>query len=141
FERVEADAAPLAGGAAPQRVVLLGSGAIFTEVLQAAKQLAARGIASDVYSVTSWIELARDGQRHQHAYITGLLESWPGPIVAATVYVRLLPESIRAYVPSGRRYVTLGTDGFGRSDTRAALRQFFQVDANAIEQAALRSLA
>ncbi|MBF6617717.1 MAG: alpha-ketoglutarate dehydrogenase [Candidimonas sp.] len=141
FERVEADAAALAGGAAPQRVVLLGSGAIFTEVLQAAKQLAARGIASDVYSVTSWTELARDGQRHQQAYITGVLEGSPGPIVAATDYVRLLPESIRAYLPPGRRYVTLGTDGFGRSDTRAALRQFFQIDANAIEQAALRSLA
>ena len=59
-----------------------------------------------------------------------------GPIVAASDYVRSVPESIRAFVPNGRRYVTLGTDGFGRSDTRAALRDFFGVDAASIAQAA-----
>ena len=70
--------------------------------------------------------------------------SWPaaqGPIIAATDYVRAVPESIRAFVPAGRRYLTLGTDGFGRSDTRAALREFFGVDAASIARAArLRAL-
>lgn len=206
FQRVEPDAdrakegvapsrmaaqEPAASHDQPPRVTLLGSGAILTEVLQAAQQLAARGIASDVYSVTSWTELARDGQRFEGGadadagvvvdasagpgvnaganteakakakadanadadgeakganaaqggpYITALLRGSQGPIIAATDYVRLVPESIRAYVPQGRHYTTLGTDGFGRSDTRAALRRFFQVDADAIEQAALRRL-
>ena len=63
-----------------------------------------------------------------------------GPVVAASDYVRAVPESIRAFVPPGRRYVTLGTDGFGRSDTRAALRAFFGVDAASIVKAALHAL-
>ena len=63
-----------------------------------------------------------------------------GPIVVATDYVRAVPESIRAYIPTGRRYLSLGTDGFGRSDTRAALRAFFQVDARSIVKAALHAL-
>jgi pyruvate dehydrogenase E1 component len=135
---------------ARQRVTLLGSGAILTEVLQAAQQLAADGIPADVYSVTSWSELARDGlaceQRARRgegeapAYIGGLLAG-SGPVVAASDYVRAVPESIRAYVPPGRRYVTLGTDGFGRSDTRAALRAFFGVDAAGIVKAAHHALA
>ena len=62
-------------------------------------------------------------------------------MVAATDYVRAVPESIRAFVPPGRRYLTLGTDGFGRSDTRAALRRFFQVDAASIVNAAHHALA
>jgi pyruvate dehydrogenase E1 component len=61
-----------------------------------------------------------------------------GPIIAATDYVRAVPEAIRAYLPEGRRYTTLGTDGFGRSDTRAALRAFFKVDAASIVAAALQ---
>jgi pyruvate dehydrogenase E1 component len=63
-----------------------------------------------------------------------------GPIVIASDYVRAVPEQIRAFLPSGRRCVTLGTDGFGRSDTRAALRRHFEVDSKAIAQTALRSL-
>jgi pyruvate dehydrogenase E1 component len=59
-----------------------------------------------------------------------------GPVIAATDYVRAVPETVRAFVPEGRRYLTLGTDGFGRSDTRAALRQFFGVDAQAVAKAA-----
>ena len=59
-----------------------------------------------------------------------------GPVIAATDYVRAVPETVRAFVPEGRRYITLGTDGFGRSDTRAALRQFFGVDAQAVAKAA-----
>ncbi|MGQ3198285.1 MAG: hypothetical protein ACT6UH_27075, partial [Hydrogenophaga sp.] len=62
------------------------------------------------------------------------------PIVAATDYVRAVPESIRAFLPMGRRYLTLGTDGFGRSDTRAALRGFFGVDAQSIAKAARHAL-
>jgi pyruvate dehydrogenase E1 component len=119
-----------------RRVTLLGSGAILTEVIRAAHQLASQGIGSDVYSITSWSELARDGMASERAgseaYLIKLLSCSQGPIVAATDYVRALPETVRAYLPTGRRYVTLGTDGFGRSDTRAVLRSFFQVDAQSI---------
>ena len=69
-----------------------------------------------------------------------LLSTTQGPVIAATDYVRAVPESVRAFVPEGRRYTTLGTDGFGRSDTRAALRRFFAVDADSIVQAASRAL-
>ncbi|GIX53958.1 alpha-ketoglutarate dehydrogenase (plasmid) [Sphaerotilus sulfidivorans] len=127
-----------------QRVTLLGSGAIFTEVIKAAQQLAQQGVGVDVYSVTSWSELARDGMAHEAneagAYVTRLLADSTGPIVAATDYVRAVPESVRAFMPQGRRYATLGTDGFGRSDTRAALRSFFQVDAASIVARALAAL-
>jgi pyruvate dehydrogenase E1 component len=135
-----------------QRVTLMGSGAILTEVVKAAEQLAAQGIASDVFSVTSWSELARDGMACEMSALTGQgISSVPfvqqqlsrsqGPIVAATDYVRAVPESVRAFLPPGRRYMCLGTDGFGRSDTRAALRAFFQVDAASIVKAALHALS
>jgi pyruvate dehydrogenase E1 component len=125
-----------------QRVTLLGSGAIFTEVLKAAEQIAAEGVGVDVFSITSWSELARDGVAHgEDSHLTRLLLDSAGPLIAATDYVRTVPESVRAFVPEGRRFHTLGTDGFGRSDTRAALRAFFQVDATSIAQAALRALA
>lgn len=127
---------------AKQCLTLLGSGAIFTEVLKAAEQLAAQGIGVDVFSITSWSELARDGVAHaEAAHLTRLLADSAGPVVAATDYVRTVPESVRAFVPEGRRFHTLGTDGFGRSDTRAALRAFFQVDAESIVRQALASLA
>lgn len=119
-------------GEGQPQVTLLGSGAILTEVLKAAQQLAGEGVASEVISVTSWSELARDG-----AYAAQLLQG-AGPVVAASDYVRLVPESIRQFV--ARPYATLGTDGFGRSDTRAALREFFGVDAAAIAKAARLSL-
>ncbi|HCF3016954.1 pyruvate dehydrogenase (acetyl-transferring), homodimeric type [Stutzerimonas chloritidismutans] len=137
-------------GAAPGRVTLLGSGAILTEVIQAAEALAAKGIACDVLSITSWSELARDGRRCEEqalrgepadtAHIAALLQHTAGPVIAATDYVRQVPESIRACIPAGRRYVTLGTDGFGRSDTRAELRRFFSVDAGSIAATAIRLL-
>ena len=134
-----------------QRVTLMGSGAILTEVMKAAEQLAAQGIDSDVYSVTSWSELAREGvacekcelsgdTKREIPFVTQQLTMSRGPIIAATDYVRGVPESIRAFVPSGRRYVTLGTDGFGRSDTRAALRAYFNVDAASIVKTALSTL-
>ena len=127
-----------------KRVTLLGSGAIFTEVIQAAQQLAHKGIGADVYSITSWSELARDGMAHEcdgdDPYLVNLLGASSGPILAATDYVRAVPETIRAYLPKGRGYRTLGTDGFGRSDTRSVLRSFFQVDAQSILSRALVEL-
>ena len=132
---------------AAQRVTLLGSGAILTEVVKAAQQLAAQGVGVEVLSITSWSELARDGMAQEAlgtfsaGHLAQLLNATQGPVIAATDYVRAVPESVRAFVPEGRRYTTLGTDGFGRSDTRAALRRFFAVDADSIAQAAMRALA
>jgi pyruvate dehydrogenase E1 component len=128
------------------QATLLGSGAILTEVIKAAQQLCAEGITTSVYSVTSWSELARDGLACEQAALSGdpaagvpfiyqQLSKSQGPIIAATDYVRAVPETVRAYVPSSRRLMTLGTDGFGRSDTRAALRTFFGVDAQTIVRA------
>jgi pyruvate dehydrogenase E1 component len=84
---------------------------------------------------------ALQGEGAQVPYLRSLLAAGQGPIVAATDYVRAVPEQVRAYLPEGRRYTTLGTDGFGRSDTRAALRAFFSVDAAAIVRAARYALA
>ena len=138
------------------QVTLMGSGAILNEVVKAAQSLAEEGVAVEVFSVTSWSELARDGARCETATLNGQgghsaadaetpfiaqqLAGSHAPIVAATDYVRAVPESIRAFLPEGRRYLTLGTDGFGRSDTRAALRDFFGVDASSIARAARHSL-
>jgi pyruvate dehydrogenase E1 component len=134
------------------KVTLLGSGAILTEVIKAAEQLAQQGFDVDVVSVTSWSELARDGaacaavasapdKGFAPPWVQDVLSHTSGPLIAATDYVRAVPESIRAYLPAGRSYTTLGTDGFGRSDTRSALRQYFGVDAAAIVRAAQQQLA
>ncbi|CAN5463664.1 alpha-ketoglutarate dehydrogenase [soil metagenome] len=159
---------PAVGGKG-KGVTLMGSGAILGEVIKAAQQLAQQGITADVFSVTSWSELARDGQAvEQQAlndsaqapvlksaegratrsastralpFVARQLQAAQGPVIAATDYVRAVPESIRAFLPEGRSYLTLGTDGFGRSDTRAALRDFFGVDAAAVVRAALHVLA
>jgi pyruvate dehydrogenase E1 component len=135
---------------ASAEVTLLGSGAILREVMQAADLLAKEGIACQVFSVTSWSELARNGQaceqgalangKHLTPFVTTQLSNTQGPVIAATDYVRAVAESVRAYLPSNRRYLTLGTDGFGRSDTRAELRNFFQVDAHHIAKAARLAL-
>jgi len=133
-----------AKGAKPEsQVTLMGSGAIMTEVIKAADILSERGISVEIFSVTSWSELARDGRMNVDIatpFITDTLFQSKGPIIAATDYVHAVPESIRAYIPKGRKYLTLGTDGFGRSDTRAALREYFGVDANSIVQTALKAL-
>jgi pyruvate dehydrogenase E1 component len=136
---------------AKAEVTLLGSGAILREVMLAADVLAKEGIASQVFSVTSWSELARNGQACEQAaladgktltpFVTTQLSNTKGPVIAATDYVRAVAESVRAYLPPSRRYMTLGTDGFGRSDTRAELRHFFQVDAQHIAKAARVALA
>jgi pyruvate dehydrogenase E1 component len=142
-----------ASGKARKKVTLMGSGAILTEVVKAAQLLADEGIEAEVFSVTSWSELARDGVACEQralagqsseeagtAFIAQQLGKGKAPIVAATDYVRAVPESVRAFLPEGRRYITLGTDGFGRSDTRAALRAFFGVDAASIANAARHAL-
>jgi len=136
--------APTLPPSAGPSLTLLGSGAILTEVITAANALVEQGVAVDVISVTSWSQLARDGQACEAdettPFLTRLLNETQGPMVAATDYVRAVPESVRAYVPEGRAYATLGTDGFGRSDTRSALRSFFGVDAASIQAAAHRAL-
>ena len=121
-------------------VTLLGSGAILTEVVKAAELLVDQGFSVDVLSVTSWSELAREGAAcgsPTSSFIAQQLAQTRGPIIAATDYVRAVPESVRAYLPAGRAYITLGTDGFGRSDTRAALREFFGVNSLSIAKAAV----
>ncbi len=134
------------------RVTLLGSGAILNEVLAAARHLADDGVTCEVFSVTSWSELARDGMACEQRALRGQADADPpfiaqqlahatGPVIAASDYVRAVPESIRAFLPEGRRYLTLGTDGFGRSDTRAALRGFFGVDTASIVRAAQHALS
>jgi pyruvate dehydrogenase E1 component len=122
-------------------VTLMGSGAILTEVVIAAEQLAQEGFEVHVFSVTSWSELARDGAANAAgaAYVAQQLANSQGPIIAATDYVRAVPESVRAWLPASRPFTTLGTDGFGRSDTRAALRAFFSVDAASIMSAAFKA--
>ena len=132
------------------QVQLLGAGAILGEVIAAQKLLAEDwNIDAAVWSATSFTELHRDGAASERIarlgdeadepFVTSALASTQGPVIAATDYVRAVPELIRAYVP--RRYVTLGTDGFGRSDTRQSLREFFEVDRASIVIAALKALA
>jgi pyruvate dehydrogenase E1 component len=140
------------GGAHKPRVQLLGAGTILREVEAAADLLEKDwGVSADVWSVTSFTELAREGDdiarwnlRHPDAaprvpFITAQLESTEGPVIASTDYIRAVSELVRGYVP--RRFVTLGTDGFGRSDTREALRAFFEVDRFHVVHAALSALA
>ena len=125
---------------------LLGAGPLLKEAMAAAALLKDNfSIHSDVWSVTSFSELARDGiasersRRLQHAtepsWVSQQLSGSQAPVIAVSDYVRAVPESIRAYIPAP--YVTLGTDGFGRSDTRASLRDFFEVDAKWIAYTAL----
>ena len=139
------------GGRKKNRVALMGSGTILREVERAAEILETDwGVSADVYSATSFTELRRDGIQADRwnrlhpeaeprtAYITGLLAGHDGPVVAATDYMMSYADQIRAFVPN--RYVVLGTDGFGRSDTREALRAFFEVDHRHIVVAALKAL-
>ena len=134
------------------RVQLAGSGAILREAIAAAEILAdEHGVAADVWSVTSYSELAREGRAAERfnrlnpaapprqPYVSRQLAGRQGPLVAATDYVKNVAEQIRAYVP--QRYVVLGTDGFGRSDTREKLRSFFEGDRFHIAVAALKALA
>ncbi|AIY42743.1 Pyruvate dehydrogenase E1 component [Collimonas arenae] len=130
-------------------VRLLAAGPILKEAIAAAALLKEKfSVNAEVWSVTSFTELARDGVvaertrrlsgAPQEAFVTQQLGGSKAPVIAACDYVRNLPESIRAFVPA--TYVTLGTDGFGRSDTRASLRDFFEIDAKWIAFTALREL-
>lgn len=138
-------------GKSKLKVQLLGSGAILREVIAAAELLEQDfGIAADVWSVTSFNELRRDGldverfnmlnpdKKPQISYVENCLANSEGPIVAATDYMRSYAEQIRPYI--SRPYVVLGTDGLGRSDTREKLRHFFEVDRYYIVVAALHAL-
>ena len=141
------------GAPGEKRVQLLGSGAILREAMAAADLLAQDfGVQADVWSVTSYTELRREGQECERwsrlhplqdarrGYAETCLAATQGPVVAATDYMKTVAEQIRPFT-AGRRYVTLGTDGFGRSDTRQALRAFFEVDRYHIALAALKALA
>jgi len=140
------------GKSPPPRVQLLGSGTILREVIAAADLLANDfGVAADVWSAPSFTELRREGIAAERwsmlhpelprraSYVERCLAGRAGPVIAATDYVRLFADQVRAFVP--RRYVALGTDGFGRSDTREQLRRFFEVDRRYVAIAALKALA
>lgn len=140
------------GGQGKIRVQLMGSGTILREVLAAAELLANDfGVPSDVWSVTSFNELRREAlsverwnQLHpedeaKKSYVETCLADREGPYVAATDYMKIVPDQIHRWMPG--KYVTLGTDGFGRSDSRDALRQFFEVDERYIAVSALKALA
>ena len=134
------------------KVQLLGGGAILREVEAAAEMLDKEfNVSSDIWSVTSFNELARDGQdtaRYNRlhptkppkpSFVEICLENAEGPVIAATDYIQLYAEQIRAFVP--QQYYVLGTDGYGRSDTREKLRQFFEVDRYHVTTNALKALA
>jgi pyruvate dehydrogenase E1 component len=141
-----------ASGSKSQRVRLLGSGTILREVIAAAELLQRDfGVSADVWSVTSFTELRREGLDCQRwnllhpdaeprrSHVERCLNDPGVPTVAATDYMKIHADQIRAFVPG--RYVVLGTDGFGRSDTRKRLRKFFEVDRHHIAVAALKALA
>ena len=140
------------GGAGDVRVQLLGSGTIFNEVIAAADLLKNDwGVEADIWGCPSFNELARDGQdaarwnllhpleAPKKSHVEQKLEGAVGPVIAATDYIKLFSEQIRPFVKN--TYVTLGTDGFGRSDTREKLRHFFEVDRHWVTLAALKALA
>jgi pyruvate dehydrogenase E1 component len=134
---------------APQ-VTLIGSGSILNESIKAQKILDSFGIAADVWSATSFNMLRKDGMETERfnelnptaqqklSYVAECLPCSETPVIAATDYMRVYPEQIRGYINGP--YYTLGTDGYGRSDSRAKLREFFEVDANNIARVAVYSL-
>jgi pyruvate dehydrogenase E1 component len=135
------------------RVQLLGSGTILREVIAAAGMLEKDyGVTADIWSVTSFNELRRDGLDAQRwntlhpeaaprqSYVEQCLKDRAGPVVATTDYMKNYADQIRAFLPA-QHYTVLGTDGFGRSDTRRALRRFFEVDRNYVAVTALKALA
>jgi pyruvate dehydrogenase E1 component len=137
---------------AKHRAQILGSGVILLQALRAQEILAEKfGVAADVWSATSYLELRRDAMNCERwnrlhpaeprrvPYVTRVLENAPGPVIAVSDYVKLVPDMVSRWIP--RPYVSLGTDGFGRSDTREALRRFFEVDAEHVVVATLASLA
>ena len=150
FKSVEAQ-----GNESELRVQLMGSGTILREVIAAQELLAQDwGISSDVWSVTSFTQLRRDGLDCERyallhptdtnapvPYVTQQLAQSTGPIVASTDYIKAFADQIRAFVPADRTYRVLGTDGYGRSDFRSKLRSHFEVDRYFVALSALRALA
>jgi len=139
---------------AKSRVQMLGSGTILREVIAAGELLEKDwGVAADIWSATSFTELRRDGlaaerwnllhpeDKARVPYVTQCLEKHAGPVVAASDYMKTFADQIRPFMPAGRIYKALGTDGFGRSDSRAKLRHFFEVNRYFIAIAALKALA
>jgi pyruvate dehydrogenase E1 component len=136
---------------APPRVQLLGSGTILREVIAGADLLQEYGVAADIWSCPSFTELRRDGldaerwnmlhpdQPRRKSYVEQCLGGREGPVLAATDYMKAFADGIRPFVPG--RYKVLGTDGFGRSDYRRKLREFFEVDRRFVALAALQALA
>jgi len=140
------------GGKRRKKVQLMGSGTILREVIAAAELLDKDwSVDADIWSVTSFNELTREAQsidrynrlhpleEKKISYVEKMLKGQRGPIIAATDYKRIYAEQITKWVPA--RYEVLGTDGFGRSDTRAKLREFFEVNAHYVVIAALKALA
>jgi pyruvate dehydrogenase E1 component len=140
------------GGRGKVRVTLFGSGTILREVLAAAELLERQyGVPADVFSVTSFSELRKNAldverwnllhpnEPRRHTYVEQALAEREGPFVAATDYMKTVPDQIRQWVPGP--YAVLGTDGFGRSDSRAELRRFFEVNRHYVVIAALKALA
>jgi pyruvate dehydrogenase E1 component len=136
------------------RVQLLGSGTILREVEAAAELLEKDwGVAADVWSATSFTELRRDGlaadrwnllhpeEKPRVPYVASVLKDRAGPVVAASDYIKTFADQIRPFIPKDRVYRVLGTDGFGRSDSRAKLRHFFEVNRTFVAIAALKALA
>ena len=142
------------GAEGDKRVQLLGSGSILRESIEAQKLLAADwGVQADVWSCPSFNELTRDGQdtdrwnllhpteQPRLSFVAQQLGQSTGPVVASTDYMKNYAEQIRAYIPAGRSYRVLGTDGYGRSDFRRRLRKHFEVDRHYITVSALKALA
>ena len=142
------------GAAKNMTVNLLGSGTILRESMAAQELLKSEwGVAANVWSCPSFNELARDGQDAERwnllhptaprrvPFVTRQLERTAGPVVASTDYMKLYADQIRAFIPKGRSYKVLGTDGFGRSDFRTKLREHFEVDRHYVVVAALKALA
>jgi pyruvate dehydrogenase E1 component len=136
------------------RVQMLGSGTILREVIAAAEMLENDwDVAADVWSATSFTELRREGlaaerwnllhpeDKARVPYVTQCLDKRAGPVVAASDYMKTFADQIRPFVPKDRVYKVLGTDGFGRSDSRARLRHFFEVNRYFIAIAALKALS
>jgi len=139
---------------AKTRVQLMGSGTILREVLAAAELLETDwGVAADVWSATSFTELRRDGlaaerwnllhpeEKPRQSYVAACLAKHKGPVIAASDYMKIFADQIRPFVPRERVFRVLGTDGFGRSDSRAKLREFFEVNRAFVAVAALSALA
>ncbi|MDH3286451.1 MAG: pyruvate dehydrogenase (acetyl-transferring), homodimeric type [Betaproteobacteria bacterium] len=136
------------------KVQLLGSGTILREVMAGAELLEKDfGVSADIWSVTSFNELRRDGiettrwnmlhpqDERRACYVEQCLRDRAGPVIAATDYMKVYADQIRGFLPQPAHYSVLGTDGFGRSDTRKALRHFFEVDRHHVAVAALTALA